>query len=71
MFLTAALVAPYGADGAARFGLYDVIEAVKTMEPLIPSAMNLRAATVADAQAPNTLGLNSCSICAMEKSSAG
>ena len=34
----------YGADGPARLGRYEVMEAVKTMLPLMPSSMNFRAA---------------------------
>lgn len=50
---------------------HEVMDAVKTMEPLILSEMNLRAAAVAQANAPNTFSLNSCSTCSMVKSSAG
>lgn len=71
MFRTAALVPPYGAEGAARFGLYDVMLAVHTIEPLIPSWMNFLAAAVAQFHTPNTFRLNSCFTCSSEKSNAG
>lgn len=63
IFRTPALDAPYGADGTlcwvsticqpieggrhTLLGLYDAIEAVKTMEPLTPSSMNAFAAALA------------------------
>ncbi len=36
------------------FGRYDAIEAVKTMEPLMPSLMKIRAAARAQKKAPNS-----------------
>jgi len=53
------------------FGLYEVIEAVKTIDPLVLVLIKDLAATVAQFQAPKTLSLNSCSTCAMLKSNAG
>lgn len=40
MFRRAALVPPYGAEGAARFGLYEVMEAVNTIEPVSSSQLS-------------------------------
>lgn len=53
------------------FGRYEVILAVKTILPLVFNLMNILAAAVAQFQAPYTFNLNSCSTCAMVKSSAG
>ena len=39
--------------GATLLGLYDAIEAVKTMEPLTPSLMNALAAALAQKKDPN------------------
>jgi len=41
---TPAFEAPYGADGTRLFGLYDAIEAVKTMDPGMFSLIKARAA---------------------------
>lgn len=71
MLRTAPFVPPYGADGAALFGRYDVMDAVKTIEPLIPSSMNFFAAAVAQKYAPKTFRLKSCSSCGRSKLSAG
>ena len=54
MLRTAAFVAPYGADGAALLGLYEVMDAVKMIEPFVFSLMNILAAAVAQFHAPNT-----------------
>jgi hypothetical protein len=38
----------------ALFGLYEVIDAVNTIDPFVFNLMNIRAAAVAQFQAPNT-----------------